>query len=293
MKTFSTFLTEARKNPEQNPKVSLYDVAEKHKEDEMVFMSYVSDVNLVRASRKVKDVNSDKLNSLDPLKSTWKDEEAVHIAWEKQAEKLKKQDESSAGFGFKIGINPKSGYNTPVGIYCYSVKETMKRYANPTSRKIIVPFAGQQPGVYFLKPKDESKIIDLGAYRNLKRDEDKIREMLTYDYDLKKDIDVKLLIDHAKTTAKDQSQGGKLWNLTRWAAHAAMGAIEKGQLKEQKGVTVRWNKILRNLGYQGAIDSKGKGIIHEAEPWQAVFFSGTFVKVIDFSLNKDYTIKAK
>ena len=63
--------------------------------------------------------------------------------------------------------------------------------------------------------------------------------------------------------------------------------------KEQKGVTVRWNKLLRKLGYQGAVDSKGKGIIHEAEPWQAVFFSGTFVKVVDFSLNKDYTIKMK
>ena len=294
MKTFSTFLIEARKNPELNPKVSLYDVAEKHKEDEMVFMSYVSDVNFVRADRKIKDVNSDKLNNLDPLKSTWKDEEAVHIVWEKQTEKLRKQGESSAGFGFKIGINPKSGYNTPIGIYCYSVKETMKRYANPTSRKIIVPFAGQQPGVYFLKPKDESKIIDLGTYRNLKRDEDKIREMLTYDYKLKlKDSDIRKMIRHAKTTANVRSQGGKFWNLTRWAAHATKDAIEGKQLKEQKGVTARWNKILRDLGYQGAIDSKGKGIIHEAEPWQAVFFSGTFVKVVDFSLNKDYTIKAK
>ena len=90
MKTFSTFLIEARKNPDQNPKVSLYDVAEKYENDSSIFMSYVSDVNLVRASRKVKDVNSDKLNNLDPLKSTWKDEEAVHIEWEKQSEKLKK-----------------------------------------------------------------------------------------------------------------------------------------------------------------------------------------------------------
>ena len=293
MKTFSIFLTEARKNPDQNPKVSLYDVAEKYEKDPLVFMSFVADVNLVRSSRKIKDVNSDKLDDLDPIKSTWKDEEAIHIAWEKQSDKLRKQDESSAGFGFKIGINPKSGYNTPIGIYCYSVKETMQRYAKKNARRIVVPFASQQPGVYFLRPKDKSKIIDLGTYRNLKRDEDKIREILTYDYDLKKDIDVKLLIKHAMTTAKDQSQGGKLWNLTRWAAHATMGAIEKGQPKEQKGVTVRWNKLLRKLGYQGAVDSKGKGIIHEAEPWQAVFFSGTFVKVVDFSLNKDYTIKMK
>lgn len=295
MKTFSTFLTEARKNPDQNPKVSLYDVAEKYQKDSMIFMSFVSDVNLVRASKKIKDVNSDKLDNLDPIKSTWKDEEMVHLVWEKQAEKLKKQDESSAGFGFKIGINPKSGYNTPIGIYCYSVKETMQRYAKPTSRRIIVPFAGQQPGVYFIRPKDKSKILDLGymTYRNYKRDEKKIREMLIHDRKLKKDFDVSLMVNHAKTTAKVQSPGGWLWNLTRWTAHATKDAIEGGQLKNQKGVTVRWNKIFRDLGYQGAIDSKGKGIIHEAEPWQAVFFSAAFVEVVDFSLNKDYIIKAK
>jgi len=294
MKTFSTFLTEARKNPDQNPKVSLYDVAEKYQKDPMIFMSFVSDVNLVRASKKIKDVNSEKLNNLDPIKSTWKDEEAVHIAWEKQADKLKNQDESSAGFGFKIGINPKSGYNTPIGIYCYSVKETMQRYVKST-RKIVVPFAGQQPGVYFIRPKDKSKILDLGnmTQNNYKRDEKKIREMLTNKYKMKKDFDVSLMVNHAKTTAKVQTQGGWFWNLTRWAAHATKDAIEGGQLKNQKGVTVRWNKILRDLGYQGAIDSKGKGIIHEAEPWQAVFFSGAFVEVVDFSLNKDYIIKAK
>jgi len=298
MKTFSAFLTEARKNPDQNPKVSLYDVAEKYQKDPMIFMSFVSDVNLVRASKKIKDVNSEKLNNLDPIKSTWKDEEAVHIAWEKQADKLKNQDESSAGFGFKIGINPKSGYNTPIGIYCYSVKETMQRYMKST-RKIVVPFAGQQPGVYFIRPKDKSKILDLGdmTQNDYKRDEKKIREMLIHDPKLKKNFDVQyrlhLIIEHIKTTAKVQSPGGWLWNLTRWAAHATKGAIENNRLKNQKGVTVRWNKILRDLGYQGAIDSKGKGIIHEAEPWQAVFFSGAFVEVVDFSLNKDYIIKAK
>jgi len=40
MKTFSTFLTEARKNPDQNPKVSLYDVAEKYEKDSSVFMIF-------------------------------------------------------------------------------------------------------------------------------------------------------------------------------------------------------------------------------------------------------------
>jgi hypothetical protein len=264
----------------------------------MVFMSFVSDVNLVRASKKIKDVNSAKLDNLDPIKSTWKDEEMVHLVWEKQSEKLKNQDESSAGFGFKIGINPKSGFNTPIGIYSYSVKETMKRYAKPTSRKIVVPFAGQQPGVYFIRPKNESKILDLGnmTQNDYRRDEKKIQEMLKNDPNLKKNFDVQyrlhLIIEGVKKTAKVQSPGGWFWNLTRWAAHATKGAIDKNnQPKDKKGVPVRWNKIFRDLGYQGAIDSKGKGIIHEAEPWQAVFFSGTFVEVVDFSLNKEYTIK--
>ena len=64
---------------------------------------------------------------------------------------------------FKIGINPKSKYATPNGIYTYPLKKAWGRYRNEKTRTLDVPFVGGQPAVYFLRPK--GKVIDVSNMR--------------------------------------------------------------------------------------------------------------------------------
>jgi hypothetical protein len=71
----------------------------------------------------------------------------------------------------KIGINPRSKYNTPVGIYTYPLKELVKLHLNIDPRtlereKVInkigdyVPFAGNAKYVNFIKCKDKSHFVN-------------------------------------------------------------------------------------------------------------------------------------
>jgi hypothetical protein len=62
--------------------------------------------------------------------------------------------------GPKLGINPKSKYSTPLGIYAYPLKimwDTIKGYSE-------IPFANQHPNLYVFKPKDPSKVLYNSKY---------------------------------------------------------------------------------------------------------------------------------
>lgn len=50
---------------------------------------------------------------------------------------------------------------------------------------------------------------------------------------------------------------------------------------------VQWAKLFRRLGYDGAYDSGGEGIIHKLEPTQAVFFSKAAFDEIELIFNID------
>lgn len=50
----------------------------------------------------------------------------------------------------------------------------------------------------------------------------------------------------------------------------------------------KWNKFFRELGIDGVTDEKGRGIIHDNEPYQTVFFDGGKLKVVDSGFNKVY-----
>lgn len=80
----------------------------------------------------------------------------------------------------KIGINPKSKYNTPIGIYCYPLKEFYNKYIYPNIRQStndsnaikntvikyeksigsFAPFAGNSKYINFIKCKDKSNFIN-------------------------------------------------------------------------------------------------------------------------------------
>jgi hypothetical protein len=84
MKTFKQYISEARRNPEQNPKISVVQALAKYKDDPDIYISF-----------------------------TYVD---------------------------KVGINPRSTFNTPLGIYTYPLKEMWKDIVNDT-----IPYAGKNP----------------------------------------------------------------------------------------------------------------------------------------------------
>jgi hypothetical protein len=55
--------------------------------------------------------------------------------------------------------------------------------------------------------------------------------------------------------------------------------------------TNKWNKLFRDMGYDGVVDRKGQEIIHPYEPIQAVFFHSGAFKVVDMVYNKEYGAK--
>lgn len=62
--------------------------------------------------------------------------------------------------GPKLGLNPRSKYSTPLGIYAYPLKimwDTIKGYSE-------IPFAAEHPNLYVFKPKDPSKVLYNSKY---------------------------------------------------------------------------------------------------------------------------------
>lgn len=131
--------------------------------------------------------------------------------------------------GEKVGINPKSTFNTPIGVYTYPLKEAWKLYALPERGILKVPYVGTQPYVHLLKRKGKY-INDIGVDYTSKdwdRDIKKLRDhfipkwakLLKVDseYDKKHiaNIIFNNYIDEVSKNAYHQSIGGRMWNITR------------------------------------------------------------------------------
>ena len=60
----------------------------------------------------------------------------------------------------KLGINPQSGYNTPLGIYTYPLKEIWKSF-NHSTETIHVPFKGNADYIWIVKQSCSNFVEDL------------------------------------------------------------------------------------------------------------------------------------
>ena len=234
------FLSDARRNPEQNPKVS------------------------------VNQAIQDALDSTD--------------------ERIPNSKFKNVFVSFtsipKLGINPKSTYNTPIGIYAYPgqyVMDTVKRVGTMSK----LPFVGDQPYANIFKSNGNIIQIDKLREDNLLMSlyEDLRRVMSPFEkgemrggYMHYEDFVDKFLGDEAYSNAKVDSEGGYFWYVTMRCAEV---------ISKRKGIEkpIAWNWLFRQMGVDGFVDG-GAGIIHENEPVQAVFFSMNDIEVLDRVANK-------
>lgn len=186
-----------------------------------------------------------------------------------ELEKYKDKDDVFISFRSidKIGINPKSVYNTPNGIYTYPLKEVYNNNFKLDKKQIDVPFAGFEPYIFVIK-KQGRGIDDLYLYssKDFDDDMDKLRKEFG-DNEVDKNI-------ARGRQAFVKNPGGIMWHVTR-------------ELANKK--PVKWTKILnKTLGYDYVIDRSGQGIIHQSEPTQAVFFSTKAFKILDKVVQNKY-----
>jgi hypothetical protein len=164
----------------------------------------------------------------------------------------------------KLGINPQSHYDTPLGIYAYPLNQEF--YDMLVLKQL--PFQMEAPYIQIFIPKPNANII------NLDFDEQKFDELYSI---LKKEVDgwtgdskyFENIYKKAVKTAYETEPASIFWNLTRLLAN-------KNPLK--------WRSLFMSIGIDGFYDP-GLSIIHKNEPSQAVFFKLSALEHLDALVN--------
>jgi hypothetical protein len=266
-------LMELRRNSQVNTKISAILELEKYANDPEVYVSFVSDVG----------VNSH-------ADAGTKQSEFKGDAAKKQSHNVR---------GSKIGINPRSDWDTPIGIYAYPIDYALDKNLN-------VPFAGNKPYIYVFRSVGTMLNAETYSVSDLDADCKKIIELckkMVPEGNFYNGVggvnSIKDIIREAKDTALVETPAGIIWNVTRKIAIdianikklLANDINRKNSLKLKQPSSVPpkisnfkapviWNKLFRDLGYAGAVNYKDEGIIHDNEPTQAVFFSIKSIKPI-------------
>jgi carbonic anhydrase/acetyltransferase-like protein (isoleucine patch superfamily) len=171
--------------------------------------------------------------------------------------------------GTKIGINPQSKYDTPIGVYFYPIKA----YWN-NLEEYNIHFAKEGPKLYVVKAKRPERLLYGSKYteENFQRDKLELQEIFSK-YDLDNIIDFEIDEDFLQYPAQ------KFWSLTRMLAlKINLSRMNRG---EKTSHPVVWTKIM-NKFYDGVVDDEGKGFIHSNEPTQAVIWTKAQFNVVDF-----------
>lgn len=238
---FKSFLGEmARKNPEQNPKVSIVEALRQYKDDSDIYISFT-------------DID-------------------------------------------KIGINPQSQFNTPLGIYTYNLQTGWDMYSVDRLKSLKgFPFAADKPYVNVLKAKITDGFIEdmYSDYNSANFDKDeKIIEQIYfneiekaepyYNTTQMKANNWVRVYKQALESAREKNPVVSFWNLTRLVSLELAGGHEGIK------ASTKWNRILRECGYTGFGDLSSRGYVHPSEPMQTVFLSRNAFEVLDRIPNKDF-----
>lgn len=176
----------------------------------------------------------------------------------------------------KVGLNPKSPYDTPIGVYSYPLDFIFEEED--------VPFRGETKSskIKVLKNKTNkilSNDLSDGEYGlKIKQIENLMKNSGKYSPEI--ETDPEKYIKRWEQAARKNTNFGSLWNVTRMLT---MDYYSRPNHRKVQGPTknnhIAWTKLLLELGYELVIDY-GTGTIHPSEPTQAVFLSPTAYKVV-------------
>jgi len=184
----------------------------------------------------------------------------------------------------KIGINPSSSYNTPIGIYCYPLNDYSASFEKNNS--IIVPFVGDAPYINVLIMKKRQRVLNFDNYDETDYSND---IAILKEYYIKVYNDKRMFELIVAGAAEHGTDWGKnIWNVTRKLsediADTTNRRLRTSTNNKAKPASVLWNYLLRAVLRYDLVYDSGKSIIHHNEPNQAVFLkkdSFNLVEVID------------
>ena len=179
----------------------------------------------------------------------------------------------------KLGINPKTDYNTPAGIYSYPLRQMW-----PAIKANTIPYAGERQYALVFQPRNFIGIVNVNTYTSvyLSRHMNLLEQKVIPKIVGSTVVDTGFFVDffdEAKRESKLQTPAGWLWNITRRLA--SMWARDFNGPKP----TIGWNAIMRALAIPGVVDWQGSGLIHPNEPTQAVWFSANSLKLLSIARN--------
>lgn len=199
----------------------------------------------------------------------------------------------------KVGINPKSKYQTPIGIYTYPI---VPEIVMGHSKKEL-PFAGEEKYISVVQSAVHGDAIlwfdENGTYADYDRDHEKLLTFMQDGYG--DDEDVKGFLQTAAEAAYEPlDPQSRIWNESRWVASAEAfmrGSNHVRSLEEVTnwleagknipGVAINWNYVLRKvLGYSAVVDLN-TGTVHQNEPLQAVFLTKEAIQLVDQRRNQN------
>jgi hypothetical protein len=214
------------------------------------------------------------------------------ISREEILEKYKDRDDIFISYvsKFKVGVNPKSEYDTPIGIYTYPLK---RMYNQILTNK--VPFAGHNK---YLAIIECGIAFELRDYNNEKwrRDVAKLTDWFEFDFfsldnEYKEYLISALSLHGPEDVINDETDFS---NLHIYEVIEAVKLMTKGYIPGAKLWYVtnilsgfnpkKWNALLRKLGYRAIYDN-GDGIIHENEPTQCVLLDPKAYEVLEIIEN--------
>lgn len=176
----------------------------------------------------------------------------------------------------KLGINPSSTYNTPLGVYFYPAGYYLqeKKYGG------AVPFNDDAPYIQVLKVSGNP--LDLSELSISDRDSilERLADIVLTEY---KSTGISSSVINAyNEQASDQAlvptPAGELWyiiyKVSSWISRVT-------RVKS----SIIWNKLLRLLGYDYVIDDTG--VIHDNEKTQGFVLKPSAIKLIKTFTNTD------
>lgn len=178
----------------------------------------------------------------------------------------------------KIGVNPQSRWDTPIGVYTYNLENTN-----------TFPYTGckyeKHCYAFILSPKQNAKKLNLQKYSksDLIKDINKLKNLTLIDETYLNEYYKKFNLNECEDINYDELElalqqtknkhiinyGKNIWNI----------------VKNIASNNSNWSKILITLGYD-YVEDNGQGIIHENEPFQTVFLNPSSYVVIDSTILK-------
>lgn len=180
----------------------------------------------------------------------------------------------------KVGLNPKSPFSTPVGVYAYKLKDV---YDELMDKNYL--FGVDRPFVNVIQL-NTNKILDLENYTGKSQDLQKLKKIYESEFNSSFEEVVNEFENSKDILYPINTDGKYVYGLMNHISNKKTG--KSGQVQKSM---VYFNALLRKIGYDVVIDRTGT--IHLLQPSQAVFLAPSSYKVIEKIINKNYDVKAQ